>query len=33
VDRVPAAVAANPHNARYLNTKAEKLGHFLPAES
>lgn len=33
VDRVPAAVAANPHNERYLSTKAEKLGHMLPFDA
>jgi GTP cyclohydrolase II len=29
VERVPHAFAANPHNAAYLKTKAEKAGHFL----
>jgi 3,4-dihydroxy 2-butanone 4-phosphate synthase/GTP cyclohydrolase II len=33
VDRVPVAVAANPHNERYLSTKAEKLGHMLPVDA
>jgi 3,4-dihydroxy 2-butanone 4-phosphate synthase/GTP cyclohydrolase II len=33
VDRVPVSVAANPHNARYLTTKAEKLGHMLPLDA
>ena len=28
-ERVPHAFAANPHNAGYLRTKAEKAGHFL----
>ncbi|GAB4218420.1 MAG: bifunctional 3,4-dihydroxy-2-butanone-4-phosphate synthase/GTP cyclohydrolase II [Synechococcales cyanobacterium] len=30
VGRVPLIVEANFHNARYLQTKAEKLGHLLP---
>lgn len=29
VERLPLAVASNPHNVRYLNTKREKLGHLL----
>lgn len=29
VERVPHAFAANPHNAAYLRTKAEKAGHLL----
>ncbi|MFM2081585.1 MAG: hypothetical protein RL380_276 [Verrucomicrobiota bacterium] len=28
-EQVPIRVAANPHNARYLKTKREKLGHLL----
>jgi 3,4-dihydroxy 2-butanone 4-phosphate synthase/GTP cyclohydrolase II len=31
VDQVPIVAASNPHNARYLNTKRDKLGHKLPA--
>jgi len=31
--RVPLHGAANPHNLRYLQTKAERLGHWLPAET
>jgi 3,4-dihydroxy 2-butanone 4-phosphate synthase/GTP cyclohydrolase II len=31
VDQVPIVAPANPHNARYLTTKREKLGHRLPA--
>ena len=31
VDQVPIVAPANPHNARYLSTKREKLGHKLPA--
>ncbi|MDH5672721.1 MAG: bifunctional 3,4-dihydroxy-2-butanone-4-phosphate synthase/GTP cyclohydrolase II [Myxococcales bacterium] len=30
VERVPIRVGDNPHNARYLATKAEKLGHLMP---
>lgn len=30
VDQVPIATTANEHNARYLATKREKLGHHLP---
>ncbi len=33
VERVPLEVAANPHNVRYLQTKREKMGHLLGAES
>ena len=29
VDRVPIQATANPHNARYLETKKSKLGHLL----
>jgi 3,4-dihydroxy 2-butanone 4-phosphate synthase/GTP cyclohydrolase II len=29
VEQVPIRVKANPHNARYLNTKRDKLGHLL----
>jgi 3,4-dihydroxy 2-butanone 4-phosphate synthase / GTP cyclohydrolase II len=29
VERVPLIVPANPHNARYLATKREKMGHWL----
>ena len=32
VDVVPLRVAPNPHNARYLRTKQEKMGHFLSAD-
>lgn len=31
VERVPLAVAPNPHNHGYLKTKARRLGHQLPA--
>jgi 3,4-dihydroxy 2-butanone 4-phosphate synthase/GTP cyclohydrolase II len=30
VERVPLQVGNNPHNSRYLATKAEKLGHLMP---
>lgn len=30
VGRVPVVTRQNPHNARYLNTKATKAGHILP---
>jgi len=33
VDQVPLAVAKNEHNARYLETKREKMGHLLPDDS
>jgi 3,4-dihydroxy 2-butanone 4-phosphate synthase/GTP cyclohydrolase II len=29
VERVPIRIEANPHNARYLKTKKDKLGHLL----
>ncbi len=29
VERVPLNVGENPHNSKYLNTKAEKMGHFI----
>jgi 3,4-dihydroxy 2-butanone 4-phosphate synthase/GTP cyclohydrolase II len=29
-ERVPLPVAANPHNARYLETKRTRMGHDLP---
>jgi len=29
VERVPHALPANPHNARYLDTKRDRSGHFL----
>ena len=28
-ERVPLSIAANPHNAQYLSTKRDKLGHLL----
>ena len=28
-DRVPLTIASNPHNERYLATKAELMGHEL----
>jgi 3,4-dihydroxy 2-butanone 4-phosphate synthase/GTP cyclohydrolase II len=31
LDQVPIVAPANPHNARYLSTKREKMGHKLPA--
>ncbi len=31
VDQVPIIAPTNPHNARYLTTKREKMGHKLPA--
>jgi len=31
IDQVPIVVPSNPHNARYLSTKRDKLGHKLPA--
>ncbi|HEX5103704.1 MAG TPA: GTP cyclohydrolase II [Pirellulaceae bacterium] len=31
VDQVPIVAPTNPHNARYLSTKRDKLGHKLPA--
>ena len=30
VDQVPIVAPPNPHNARYLATKRDKLGHKLP---
>lgn len=30
IERVPLQVGRNPFNNNYLNTKAEKMGHFLP---
>ena len=33
VEQVPIKVKANPHNARYLKTKREKLGHLLNKSS
>lgn len=32
VDQVPIISPTNPHNAAYMNTKREKLGHQLPSE-
>ena len=32
VEWVPLPVKPNPHNQRYLQTKAEKLGHLLPGD-
>jgi len=29
VEQVPIRVTANPHNARYLKTKRQKMGHLL----
>ena len=29
-ERVPHSLAANPHNARYLDTKRDRAGHLLP---
>lgn len=29
VEQVPIRVKPNPHNARYLKTKREKMGHLL----
>jgi 3,4-dihydroxy 2-butanone 4-phosphate synthase / GTP cyclohydrolase II len=31
LDQVPIVAASNPHNARYLSTKRDKMGHRLPA--
>jgi 3,4-dihydroxy 2-butanone 4-phosphate synthase/GTP cyclohydrolase II len=31
IDQVPIIAPANPHNARYLSTKRDKLGHKLPS--
>ena len=33
VEVVPTRAVPNPHNARYLATKREKMGHFLPLEA
>lgn len=33
VERIPLEVNRNPHNTRYLSTKATKLGHFLSPET
>lgn len=33
VESVPLSVAPNPHNRRYLQTKAEKMGHTLTIEN
>jgi 3,4-dihydroxy 2-butanone 4-phosphate synthase/GTP cyclohydrolase II len=30
VDQVPIAAVPNEHNARYLSTKRDKMGHSLP---
>ena len=32
VERVPLTTVANPHNRRYLDTKATRLGHFLEGD-
>jgi GTP cyclohydrolase II len=32
VERIPLIVNRNPFNTRYLNTKAAKLGHLIPAD-
>lgn len=32
VERLPLVIKRNPFNERYLNTKADKLGHLFPAE-
>ncbi len=29
VERIPLVVPGNPHNQRYLSTKADKLGHLM----
>ena len=31
-ERVPLEIAPNPHNAHYLRTKRDKLGHLLPGD-
>ncbi|HEY2412089.1 MAG TPA: GTP cyclohydrolase II [Pirellulaceae bacterium] len=31
IDQVPIVAPSNPHNARYLSTKRDKMGHKLPA--
>ena len=33
VEEVPLPIAPNPYNAKYLRTKAEKMGHNLPTEN
>jgi 3,4-dihydroxy 2-butanone 4-phosphate synthase/GTP cyclohydrolase II len=33
VDRVPLSVVPNPDNARYMDTKREKMGHLFEAVS
>ena len=33
VERIPVEVGASPHNAAYLNAKAEKMGHYLNGKS
>ncbi|HZI77805.1 MAG TPA: GTP cyclohydrolase II [Gemmatimonadales bacterium] len=33
VDRIPLEVASNSHNARYLSTKRDKMGHLLTTPS
>ena len=33
VDQVPIVAPSNAHNARYLSTKRDKMGHMLPASS
>ena len=33
VEEVPLPIPPNPHNAKYLQTKAEKMGHVFPAEN
>jgi GTP cyclohydrolase II len=33
VERVPLLVNRNPHNERYLSTKAAKLGHWIPDDA
>ncbi|MBI1352440.1 MAG: bifunctional 3,4-dihydroxy-2-butanone-4-phosphate synthase/GTP cyclohydrolase II [Actinomycetales bacterium] len=33
IERVPLQVHANPHNAHYLKTKVERMGHDLPVEA
>ena len=31
VEEVPLTIASNPHNAKYMQTKADKMGHTFPA--
>ena len=33
VGRVPLEISPNPHNARYMDTKREKMGHLFEAAS